>query len=235
MTPFGRRVALAACLVLATGCAGAAVAFEGSVYIAEDGQTLGPFSEAELREKIRSRAEAARTLVWHRGLEGWRRATEVPRLTGFVRALPAETPVDLAAHVLGTWTSTDWPVAVPGRTMIGRLTVTFEGEGAFRGTMVAEHVDISWVPGGPVQTTPEGAVLRPPQVMIDRSIRHAATLEGTWRIADSDDSGAPAILLEGEIRNLESGDVDRMEDPWTVGDIAPDRMRMGNGATLTRE
>ncbi len=199
------------------------------------GQTLGPFDAADLREKIRSRAEAARTLVWHRGLEGWRRATEVPRLTGFVRALPAETPVGLAAHVPGTWTSTDWPVAVPGRTMMSRLTVTFGDGGTFRGTIVAEHVDISWVPGGPVQTTPEGAVLRPPRVMIDRSIRHAATLGGTWHIADSDDSGASAILLDGEIRNLETGDVDRIEDRWTVGDIAPDRIRMGNGATLTRK
>ncbi len=63
-------------------------------HIAENGQTLGPFTPEQLtqaRDEGRLRLE---TLVWTAGMESWTAARDVPALAGLLRASPPPLPTD---------------------------------------------------------------------------------------------------------------------------------------------
>lgn len=76
-------------------------AFDVLVYVVKNGHTTGPFDAPGLAGHIRSKAEAARILVWHEGMPDWSPAAQVPALAAFVENLPEQTPFDPKAFF--TW------------------------------------------------------------------------------------------------------------------------------------
>ncbi|NOZ79935.1 MAG: TIGR00266 family protein [Acidobacteria bacterium] len=58
-------------------------------YVAENGKTIGPMSEEELRQEFESGRYLASTLVFKQGMSGWTAAGEVPGLAGIATASAA--------------------------------------------------------------------------------------------------------------------------------------------------
>ena len=61
-------------------------------HVAEDGQTTGPFSLDQLREKAQAGALTRETHVWNEGMSGWQRAGEVGALQSVFGATPPPPP-----------------------------------------------------------------------------------------------------------------------------------------------
>ncbi|MBO5216901.1 MAG: DUF4339 domain-containing protein [Alistipes sp.] len=47
-------------------------------YAVIDGKQAGPFTEENLQQLAQKGTLASDTLMWHRGLSGWRRACDIP-------------------------------------------------------------------------------------------------------------------------------------------------------------
>ncbi len=63
-----------------------------SYYIAIAGQQQGPFSIAQLQQKIQAKEVLRTTLVWHSDLEKWTKAEQLPILSGSFKHLPPPLP-----------------------------------------------------------------------------------------------------------------------------------------------
>ncbi|CAN5589261.1 SPFH domain-containing protein [soil metagenome] len=61
-------------------------------HIASDGQTQGPFSMDQLREKVSSGNLTRETQVWRDGMDGWSRAADVDELRSLFPATPPPLP-----------------------------------------------------------------------------------------------------------------------------------------------
>ncbi len=55
-------------------------------YVAEDGKTIGPMGENELRHGLESGRYGPKTLVFKQGMSGWTAASDVPELAGIASA-----------------------------------------------------------------------------------------------------------------------------------------------------
>lgn len=64
------------------------------VYAALDGKQAGPFSPAELKEKIAAGAVTRETLVWKEGMSEWSPAESVPDVASLFGAAPPPLPED---------------------------------------------------------------------------------------------------------------------------------------------
>lgn len=105
-----------------------------SVYVAEDGQVLGPFDAAALKTRILSKAEAAKTLVWMQGMNDWTPASQVPALAGFVAGLPIETPFDAAKFIIGSWKSDTQVIETKKKVgVMGTISFIFRADGTYSG------------------------------------------------------------------------------------------------------
>lgn len=92
------------------------------MFIAVDGKATGPFGEAELARRLKSRANAATVYVWMEGMEDWALATEVPALRKVVARLDAVEGFDPFDYILGTWVTRG--NVVGALTINSRLTLT---------------------------------------------------------------------------------------------------------------
>ena len=61
-------------------------------HVSVDGQTTGPFSLDQLRQKAQSGDLTRQTHVWNEGMSGWTRAGEVDALSGVFGAVPPPPP-----------------------------------------------------------------------------------------------------------------------------------------------
>ena len=68
-------------------------------YVAQDGKSLGPISQSELQDALRTGRYTAQDYVFTEGMSGWTPAGRVPELQG---AAPAPTPPVPAPPVRGT-------------------------------------------------------------------------------------------------------------------------------------
>ncbi|MEM8629623.1 MAG: SPFH domain-containing protein [Pseudomonadota bacterium] len=61
-------------------------------HIAENGQTSGPFSKADLGRKVSDGSLTRQTHVWTAGQDGWMRAEDVPELAQLFTVMPPPPP-----------------------------------------------------------------------------------------------------------------------------------------------
>ncbi|MEM9317196.1 MAG: DUF4339 domain-containing protein, partial [Pseudomonadota bacterium] len=61
-------------------------------HVAENGQTLGPFSRADLGKQVAGGELTRATLVWSAGLDGWTAAGEIPELAQLFTVMPPPPP-----------------------------------------------------------------------------------------------------------------------------------------------
>ena len=61
-------------------------------HIAENGQTKGPFSRADLGKMVASGEMTRETYVWTAGQDGWKQADEVPELAQLFTVMPPPPP-----------------------------------------------------------------------------------------------------------------------------------------------
>jgi hypothetical protein len=61
-------------------------------HVAENGETKGPFSEAQLQQMLAEGAFGRDTLVWTSGQDGWKKAGDVPGLSGLFASMPPPPP-----------------------------------------------------------------------------------------------------------------------------------------------
>lgn len=240
--PLHRRTVLAAGLAMIVP--GVGMALEVRVFVAKDGQPTGPYDEAGLRQRIRSRAEAATTLVWHQGMADWAPATQVPALAVLVASLPAETPVDFGHYILGTWTSNDSviPVKTPDKpgiqSFVGRSTWIFTPDNTYKISGYAERLRTYSrplpVPPGASQGG-QGPV-RPALEFVDESVRVSSEVSGTYRIVGTNGT-VFTIELDGRqesVVNSEPIPSSSVKSTLTLTMVGPDHMRTAIGENLRR-
>lgn len=63
-----------------------------SVYLAIDGESTGPYSESELREKIEDGSLDRSTLAWTQGMDEWKPAGNIDRLAPLFKQKPPPLP-----------------------------------------------------------------------------------------------------------------------------------------------
>jgi len=63
-----------------------------SWHVAQNGQSFGPFTEAQLAQAASEGRLQPDTLVWKAGMEGWAPARQVPALVGLFQAAPPPPP-----------------------------------------------------------------------------------------------------------------------------------------------
>jgi hypothetical protein len=61
-------------------------------HMAENGQSSGPFTPAQLSQAASAGRLRPDTLVWTAGMDGWRAAGELPQLSGLFAAVPPPVP-----------------------------------------------------------------------------------------------------------------------------------------------
>ena len=205
------------------------------IYVAENGQTLGPFDEEALKQRIRSQAEAAQTLVWHQGLADWTPASQVPELAAFVAALPVETPFDSAAFIVGTWRATDAVLKHENGVLFAHETLVFSADGNFRASLYAEYINVftSTVPSMP------GGIPMP--VLTDLSVRYHIDGSGTY-ITESNQDGTFELSMKGEetFATLSAGEQPerrtyKVDFRETMTVLGPDHMRSGSDENYRRQ
>jgi membrane protease subunit (stomatin/prohibitin family) len=59
-----------------------------SWHIAENGQSMGPFTPTQLAEAVTASRVRPDTLVWSAGMSGWSQASQVPELAALFRVVP---------------------------------------------------------------------------------------------------------------------------------------------------
>lgn len=126
-----------------------------NVYIAENGQQVGPLTEAQVLDKIHSGALMAHTLVWMQGMPDWAPAETVPQLRAFF-APQGVTPAirDYPKFVVGTWTTDPITGPIEGVGMATLVTsFTFEAGGTFSSAAMVDTTDQT---GQPVRISTTG-------------------------------------------------------------------------------
>jgi hypothetical protein len=61
-------------------------------HIAESGQSVGPFTPAQLAQAIGAGRVARETLVWTSGMSEWSAASEIEALVGYFAPQPPPVP-----------------------------------------------------------------------------------------------------------------------------------------------
>ena len=158
------------------------------IYITENGEVLGPFDEAALRDRIKSVADAKKLLVWHQGMPDWAPATHAPALAAFVATLPVETPVDFSAYVVGTWLSIDAIIKPEDKTFIGRHKLSLAPGGTYEGEVYAQYIKRYWQPG------PKPGSME----FVDKSLYVHFAQNGKYKIEPADSFGRYSLEFEGK-------------------------------------
>lgn len=109
-----------------------------TVYIAVNGQSVGPLDAAGLRQKIAERALTPETLVWMPGMANWAPAGQTPMLQQLlqeVAQVQQGQPSAVEAFLTGTWVADPITQAAQGG---GQMTITGQVTyGPARSIMVA--------------------------------------------------------------------------------------------------
>ena len=144
------------------------------VYIAVNGATTGPFSGAQLREKVASGDLTPETLVWMEGMAEWRPASEVAELRDILAAAPPPDPnANAVAYLAGTWQAEPAPMEIAGAER-----ATISGSIQYRG-------DKSYEGFGQIEL-----------VMNGFASKMNFTLKGTWSITNATDTSF-VLTLKG--------------------------------------
>lgn len=220
------------------------VALDVGVYVA-DGQTqLGPFfDEAEIKKHIRSRTEAATTLVWHEGMPTWQPAKDVPVLAAMIAALPLESPFDAKSFLVGTWRSDNHRFEVEGSLLIGTAAFVFSESGKVTTQHRAEWINRIRKLVKPGEVKRDGAtehttIIPPVYEWEDNSILYSATGDGTYSASGSERSNV-VLSLDLTLRKTVNGKpepADTVQVKETLS-IASDRefTLAGNSAVFLRQ
>lgn len=216
---------------------GPAWAREPRVYVAKGGQPIGPFRIVELHAHIRSRAEAATTLVWHEGMADWAPASRVTALAAFVASLPEKTPVDAAAFVIGTWYSKDTALllqedeGMPIHAVPGEETFVFNPDLSYAYSGYAQHLN-SWIEYGP----PPGEGEPPVPKVVEKHVIARSSSSGTYSVSLTE-WGEIAIAIKGKGKTLfNSKESVKFTDDETrtMRIISPTHMRSDEGANFVK-
>lgn len=197
-----------------------------SVYVAENGQVIGPFDEAALGARIGSRAQAAKTQVWMQGMADWAPATEVPALAALIAGLPQEPLFDAARYVIGSWASDDHLIQADMAAVMGRSRLDFAADGTVGGSLYGVRTSVYSRPGQ-----------RPGElVVVDDSVEINNRMTGKYTVA-TDADGFIVIRMTGKLTNLSKGSKGQTED-WKqsleLRRVGPDHMRTRYGINYFR-
>jgi len=99
-------------------------------FIAVNGQTTGPFNEAQLRVKAAAREFVPNSQVWTQGMTQWVEAHTIAELEPILKEVRPEPKFDAPGFLSGTWQSGPTQVDVPGvgpGTRSGRVTYKRDG------------------------------------------------------------------------------------------------------------
>ncbi|MFA8385919.1 MAG: DUF4339 domain-containing protein [Pelagibaca sp.] len=188
--PLGRRgVTLCGLAMLVPQLVHAA---DVKIYIADGGLATGPFGEKDIRDRLKSQAEAARTLVWHQGMADWALATDVSALSALIASLPFETPMDFEALIIGTWRDNSATLMAEDETQGGERAVPgwklleFKNDRTYTLKAYAQWVSRFFVPGSTRPPIPGQVPVRPPLHLVDNTITFTVSGSGTYRLVPVD-------------------------------------------------
>src|SRR5690606_23242986 len=78
-------------------------------HIAENGQTTGPFSRADLGRMAQSGQLTRETLVWSAGQDGWTRAGDIDMLAQLFTVMPPPPPPPAPGSANRQLPASPWP------------------------------------------------------------------------------------------------------------------------------
>ena len=197
-----------------------------SVYVAEDGQVLGPFDEATLRARMGSRTKAAVTLVWMQGMADWAPADKVPELAALVARLPLDLPFDVAAYLIGAWISEDQPLGKGSQAFVGKSSVVFAADGTVTALHTGERTTVRVSPG---------AKPREPDVKT-KFLFWNVSMAGTYTVKPGAE-GFFVVELKGTTTDNSSGasgETARTEESFDFRRLGPDHMQTRYGVDYRR-
>ncbi len=102
------------------------------VFVAVNGQTTGPFDEAQLKTMIQAGNLKPDTLIWKEGMANWSAASTVAEMQPLLVA--AKPAFDAKGFLVGTWEARDLKVPMPGVPEGGLMsgTTAYSPDGSFR-------------------------------------------------------------------------------------------------------
>lgn len=219
-----------------------AFASDVRVYIADGDLATGPFGEQEIRKRIKSQAEAARTLVWHQGMADWAMATDVPALAALIASLPAQTPLDFKALILGKWIINDAMLIAGDETQSGGSLIPgwaqmqFNSDKTYTYKAYAQWVNRFFrpVPTPPLQ--PGQVPVRPPMQLVDNTVTYTLSGSGKYWVEPVDATRFDLVLI-GTNKITTN---DKPEKPKAIDDkigftvIGPDHLLSKKGENFHR-
>lgn len=116
------------------------------LYVAQNGQPVGPLGPAEIAEMARQGKITAETLVWMPGMAAWTPAGQVPGMAPVLALAPAPA-FDAYAYVAGSWRLAEPMVSTQVIDYVGAVQIetmmtltyypdhTLKGEGVATGMM----------------------------------------------------------------------------------------------------
>jgi hypothetical protein len=209
-----------AALLIATGVDALAV------YVAEDGQVLGPFDEAGLKARLESQTKAAVTLVWMQGMADWTAASQVPELAVLVGRLPLNAPFDAAKYLIGAWMSDDHAMGIGKDAFVGKRSIVFAADGTFTMLSTGSRNTVTVKPGS-----------KPREPIVDSEFLFwNSSVEGTYSVQQGAD-GFFEVKMKGTMTDNSSGkNGERSEGRETdeFRQLGPDHMQTRYGVDYYR-
>lgn len=98
-----------------------------SYFVSVGGKATGPFSEEEVKAKVKSGEITAATYLWWKGAD-WTQAEKVPVFTSAFDEAPKAPPFDCTGHIAGGWERRE---VVQGQTIVTQTF--FDANGQFTG------------------------------------------------------------------------------------------------------
>jgi hypothetical protein len=178
------------------------------VYVAVDGQQVGPLNEEDFKRHVGTPGAAAALMVWMPGMANWAPASTVPALQPIIASIGQtaggtfQQPADPAAYMLGVWISQDFNWTI--------------GE-----TKYSAVIQMKLMPDGRF----EGATLFRPRDQMDAPLRISHE-KGTWTAAPGSDGqfSFTRNITYTDVAGLEIIDSGQLEDTWTLMAVDPNRI-----------
>ena len=196
-----------------------------SVYVAEDGQVLGPFDEAALKAQLGSQTKASVTLVWMQGMTDWTPASQVPALAVLVGRLPLDPPFDVAKHLIGAWISDDQPLGKGKEAFVGKMSIVFAADRTFTALVTGNRTTVT--------VTPSGKPRQP--IVTPEFLSWNSSFAGDYTVTLGND-GYFSVELKGTVTHNGSNSQDPIKAEQTIDfrQLGPDHMVTRYGVDYRR-
>ncbi len=188
------------------------------VYVAVNGQQVGPLNEEDFKRHVGTPEAAAGTLVWMPGMANWAPASTVPSLQPIIASIGQTTggdfaaPADPAAFMLGVW------ISEPFTWTIGE-------------TKFSSIVQMKLLPDGRF----EGATLFRPLEKLDDPIR-VSHEKGTWAVSDAGEGQFNFVrdISYTDVIGLKIIDQGRLEDSFVLKALGPNNVASPQNVDFVR-